>query len=234
LRQNRWEYVSDSVLEDVPWSEELKEHFASAVGSGSTHASLLKLAALLHDISKPETKIMANGRVRFYGHTEQGAEVASGILERLRFSQKEIRLVETMVRYHLRPTQMSHEGMPTRRAVYRYLRDTDSVAIDILFLSLADHLAARGPDLDQNQWQWHVEQTRYILADFDRQAAIVAPPKLIDGHDIMREFGLKPGPEIREILESVREARASGELSTREEALYYVKNRLLYRKQNLT
>ena len=44
---------------------------------------------------------------------------------------------------------------------------------------------------------------------------------------------MKPGPEIREILESVKESQAAGELTTREEALSYVKNRLLYREQNL-
>ena len=68
-----------------------------------------------------------------------------------------------MVRYHMRPTQMSHEGMPTRRAIYRYFRDTGSAGIDILFLSLADHLAARGPDLDMEQWKWHTGQVNCIL-----------------------------------------------------------------------
>ncbi len=222
---------STEILEGIPWSEKLSQHFASEVGSGSTHASLLKLAALLHDIAKPETKIIANERVRFFGHTEQGAEVAAGILERLRFSNKEIKLVEMMVRYHLRPTQMSHEGMPTQRAIYRYFRDTGTAGIDILFLSLADHLAARGPDLDIAQWKWHAEQVNCILTDCFRQESVIAPSKLIDGHDLINLFGLKPGPEIREILESVKESQAAGELTTREEALSYVKNRLLYREQ---
>jgi poly(A) polymerase len=138
-----------------------------------------------------------------------------------------------MVRYHLRPTQMSHEGMPSRRAIYRYFRDTGNVGIDILFLSLADHLAARGPDLDLEQWKWHTEQVNYILTECFRQECIIAPPKLIDGHDLIKLFGLHPGPEIREILESVKEAQAAGELANREQALSYVKNRILYRKQKL-
>jgi poly(A) polymerase len=112
----------------------------------------------LHDISKPETKILAKERIRFFGHTEQGADVVAGILESLRFSHKEISLVENMVRYHMRPTQMSHDGLPTQRAIYRFFRDTGSSGIDILFLSLADHLAARGPDLVKEQWDWHTRQ----------------------------------------------------------------------------
>jgi len=85
-----WEHVSDQVLEEVPWSTRLSRYFGAEVGSGSTRASLLKLAALLHDIAKPETRIIANERVRFFGHTEQGAEAVVVILERLRFSNKEV------------------------------------------------------------------------------------------------------------------------------------------------
>jgi poly(A) polymerase len=229
LRQGEWEYATD-VLQDVPWSEKLYQHFNTEVGSSSTRSSLLKLAALLHDIAKPETKIIANERMRFFGHTEQGAEVVAGILERLRFSNKEIKLVELLVRYHLRPTQMSHAGMPTARAIYRYFRDTGTAGVDILFLSLADHLAARGPSLDREQWKWHVGQVNYILTECLQKKSVIAPPKLIDGHDLISQFGLKPGPQIREILEAVKEAQAAGELSTREQALYYVKNRLLYRE----
>jgi poly(A) polymerase len=121
---------------------------------------------------------------------------------------------------------MSQGGMPTRRAIYRYLRDTGSAGIDILFLSLADHLAARGPELQEADWQWHTDQVNYILTESRRQEKIV-PARLIDGHDLINLFGLKPGPRIRAILESVKEAQAAGELTTREEALSYVQNRLL-------
>jgi len=233
LRQGSWEYGSTEILEQVPWSEEVRCHFSSEISNGSTRASLLKLAALLHDIAKPETKIISNNRLRFFGHAERGAEIAAGILERLRFSNKEIKLVELMVRYHLRPTQMSHEGMPTTRAIYRYYRDTGNSGIDILFLSLADHLAARGPGLDAAQWNWHAGQVNCIISNCSRRESVINPPKLIDGHDLINMFGLKPGPKIREILEEVREAQAAGELITREETLSYVKNRLLYREQKI-
>jgi poly(A) polymerase len=234
LRQGKWEYGSADILNAVPWSEKLHQHFATEVSNGSTHASLLKFAALLHDISKPETRIIADNRLRFFGHTEQGALVATAVLERLRFSNKEIKLIELMVRYHLRPTQMSHEGMPTQRAVYRYFRDTGDASIDILFLSLADHLAARGPELELEQWKWHSGQVNYLLTECLRQESVASPPKLLDGHDLIEIFGLKPGPEIREILESLKETQAAGEVTTRDEALYYVKNRLLYREQKLS
>jgi tRNA nucleotidyltransferase (CCA-adding enzyme) len=55
---------------------------------------------------------------------------------------------------------------------------------------------------------------------------LVTPPRLIDGHDLINIFGLSPGPKIGELLESVREAQAAGEVTTREEALAYIRTQL--------
>ena len=228
LRQGAWEYASDEVLAATPWSEVLAQHFSREVSHGSTRRVLLKLAALLHDVAKPQTKAVAeDGRVRFLGHGKLGAAVAAGILERLRFSSKEIKLVEVMVREHLRPGQMSQGGLPTRRAIYRYFRDTEGAGIDILFLSLADHLATRGPELDLGGWQEHTRLVEYVLAQHFEQERLVVPEKILNGHDIINSFGLHPGPKIGKLLEAIREAQASGEIATREEALAYIREHLL-------
>ncbi len=176
LRQGAWEYASDEVLAATPWSEVLAQHFSREVSHGSTRRVLLKLAALLHDVAKPQTKAVAeDGRVRFLGHGKLGAAVAAGILERLRFSGKEIKLVEVMVREHLRPGQMSQGGLPTRRAIYRYFRDTEGAGIDILFLSLADHLATRGPKLDLGGWREHTRVVEYVLTQHFEQERVSYP-----------------------------------------------------------
>ena len=226
LHQGTWEYASDEVsrLRRVaPRSTVLSQHFDLEVSSGSTRRLLLKLAALLHDIAKPQTKaIDAQGRMRFLGHALEGAALAANILERLRFSGKEVKLVEIMIRYHLRPLQMSQNELPTRRAIYRYFRDSGEAGIDILFLSLADHLATRGPHLNLAQWQEHAQMVEYVLAQRFQEETLVVPPKLIDGHDLINIFGLSPGPKIGELLEAVREAQVAGELTTKEEALAYI------------
>lgn len=223
LRRGTCEYAGEEVLAAVPWTAELKQHFNQEVNYGSTRRSLLKLAALLHDIAKPQTKTVdEDGRTRFLGHTVEGAEIAAGILERLRFSTRETKLVELLVKYHLRPTQMSQEELPSHRAIYRYFRDTGEAGIDILFLSLADHLATRGQYLDLNQWQEHGRLVEYVLARRLEEEHLTAPLKLVDGHDLVDKFGLSPGPGIAEILEAVHEAQATGEVTTRDEALAYV------------
>jgi len=223
LRHGAWEYGTEEVLTATPWSAMLAQHFDREVSNGSTRRSLLKLAALLHDIAKPQTKaIEEGGRIRFLGHANEGAAIAVNILERLRFSAKEVKLVETMVRHHLRPGQMSQDGLPSRRAIYRYFRDTGEAGIDIQFLNLADHLAIMGPNFNPAQWQEHTQMVEYVLAQHEQEETLVTPPKLIDGHDLINIFGMTPGPKVGELLEVVREAQAAGELTTKQEALSYI------------
>jgi poly(A) polymerase len=222
LRKGGWQYTSEKVLDCVPWSTELSNYFALKVSSGSNRRLLLKLAALLHDIAKPQTKIVnAQGRTRFFGHPKQGAPIAATILERIRFSTKEVKLIAAIVHYHLRPVQTGHDDLPSSRAIYRYIRDTGDVAIDVLFFSLADHLATRGTDLDITSWQQHTAIVDHILTQHSKQKSETTPPKLINGHDLIRNFNLKPGPEIGRVLEAIHEAHACREITTRDEALAF-------------
>ena len=204
---------------DIPVNAQ--EYFAQHASDGHSRLNLLKLVGLLHDISKPATKtVEPPGRIRFFGHDTEGAEAAGNILRRLRFSRAGIDLVSTMVENHLRPGQMAKQGeLPTRRAVYRFHRDLGEAAVDTVYLNLADYLAARGPDLDQDDWYYRCEVARHILKGSAPVEGDARPAKLVDGHDIMREMGIPPGPKVGEMLEMVREAHSSGCISTREEAL---------------
>ena len=219
--------AQDPEASQVPWSGEVEEHFSGDAGDGHTRATMLKLAALLHDIAKPQTKMFdAKGRTRFLGHPTQGASMADDILERMRLSNRGKDMVHGMVENHLRPIQMSQGGeLPTPRAVYRYFRDVGEVAIDTLYLSLADHLAARGPDLDMDGWRRHADIVAHILEIGSHQQTPEKMHRLITGHDLMEEFGLAPGALVGSLLEEVNEAQASGAVSTRNEALDWVRGR---------
>lgn len=215
------------LLAELPWSPEISARFSQEVSDGRTRRALSKLAALLHDIGKPATKAFdPDGRMRFLGHTQEGAAMASRAMARLRFSNRETAMVALMVEHHLRPGFLAREETPSRRAIYRYFRDTGDAGIDTLYLGLADHLAARGPTLDPEEWRKHVETTRYVLSKYFEDQSTITPPKLIDGRVLMDEFGLQPGPRIGELLEIVREAQAAGEVTTREQALQLVRENL--------
>jgi poly(A) polymerase len=119
------------------------------------------------------------------------------------------------------------DALPSRKAIYRYFRDTGEAAIDALFFSLADHLATRGPNLDTANWQEHANIVAHVLSQRSKQEGVViTPPKLINGYDLISNFNLTPGPELGKLLEAVREAQASGEVTNRKEVLSYV-NHLL-------
>jgi poly(A) polymerase len=206
---NRW--LPPSLIEAGNFNEE--------ISPGLKRVGLVKLAALLHDIAKPKTKTVdPDGRARFIGHTKEGELMVGDILRRLRFSNQETKLVQMMVAQHLRLWQMSQQELPTRRALYRFFRDTEGASFDIILLALADYLATSGPRLNLADWQEVNHLVEYIL-QWKEEQAVVSPPKLISGHDLINLFGLKPGPQIGEILEKVRETQGVGEIATREEAL---------------
>jgi len=205
---------------ELAWWQEGADYFREEVVPWMSRAALLKLGGLLHDVGKPATRSTdETGRMRFFGHQHVGADIAAAALRRLRFSSREVAMVRAMVAAHLRPVQMAQQGPPTRRAIYRFFRDTGEAGIETLFLSLADHLATVGPRLNEAGWRRHVALTSYILEKRLREADVVAPPKLLKGEEVMAALGLPPGPLVGQLLEAVREAQAAGEISTREEAL---------------
>ena len=149
------------------------------------------------------------------------------VLGRLRFSGRGIDLVSRMVEHHLRPGQMARDGeLPTSRAIYRYYRDLGDTAVDTLYLNLADYLAARGSQLRIHEWADYCRTIDLILQGSTAPHAAQPISRLIDGHNIMSEFSLPPGPRIGLLLEAVHEAQASGEIASIEEALQLVKSRL--------
>ena len=211
------------VLACVPWHPSLDTYFDEEFSDGHTRRTIIKVGCLLHDISKPATKtVEPTGRIRFIGHDAQGGEVSDAILRRLRFSSRATHLVSTMIRHHLRPTQM-RQGveMPTQRAIYRYFRDLESAAVDTLYLNLADYMSAKGPKIvDAQDWEGHCRLIGHILHEGLRDRTdFRIKPRLVDGHLLMKNLGLRPGPELGRLLEAIEEAQGAGEISTREEAL---------------
>jgi poly(A) polymerase len=198
----------------------LSAYLEETLPGGRTRLTLVKLAALLHDVAKPLCKSTgADGRMHFYGHQELGATMAADILRRLRFASREATAVETMIKAHLRPAQLT-ESEPTGRAVYRYFRDTGAEGVATLLLSLADHRAARGPGLIPEQWQEHVALTRrMIAAAYQSPPAQVSPPRLVTGEEVMAALSIAAGPTVGRALEEIREAQAAGQVTTRAEAI---------------
>jgi putative nucleotidyltransferase with HDIG domain len=210
-----------------PLLPELRAHLATVLSDERPAWLALKWAMLFHDVAKPQTRSAdPDGRIRFFGHEDIGADMVAARMRQLRFSADEARRAETIVRHHMRPHNLfsAVEGA-SRRATYRFFRDTGEAGVDVLLLALADALATDGPDLDPAQWAHRLDLTRAMLGEyFFQREDSVSPAPLITGHDVMSALGLEPGPQVGRLLEVVREAQAAGEVSTREEALALAKN----------
>jgi tRNA nucleotidyltransferase/poly(A) polymerase len=200
----------------------LATHLIWPLGDERPALVSLKLAALLHDCAKPQTKTCDDdGRTHFYGHDDAGAPIAAERVRALRFNKAEVERVRVIVAHHMRPQQLADaESGVTRRAAYRYFRDTREAGVDVVLLALADHIATHGPDVQPERWARRIEAASKLLAEYwTRLAKDVAPTLFVSGDDLMAELGLPPGKRIGELLEAIREAQAAGEVGTREEAI---------------
>ena len=214
-------HQNSAIYSLAPWNPATEAYFAQEVSDGFTRRSVLKLAGLLHDIAKPQTKSPdETGRIRFLGHSELGAEMVTGRLNHLRYSARTVSMVARMVEHHLRPSQLRHgEEEPTARAVHRYYRDLGDVVVDTIYLAMADYLAAKGPEVVVERWAKHAKMLGNLLQARGERSPAQGPHRLLTGHDLMRHLDLPPGPHIGRLLAQIDEARAAGEIATRGDAL---------------
>ena len=172
----------------------------------------LALGVLLHDVAKPPTAILRDGRWTFYGHTDIGAAMAVEICDRLRRSRAVGERVAFLVAQHLR-----HCSAPDMRpaTLKRFLRQ-DGME-ELLELTRIDALSSNG----------NLEYTEFCLKALrELGEEQTRPPPLIDGNDLIA-LGLEPGPLFSKILEAVEDSQLDGELASREQALEYVRSRWL-------
>jgi putative nucleotidyltransferase with HDIG domain len=203
---------------ELPFGERLRADLEQPLTAGRPRFALLKLATLLHDNAKPQTKQpKPDGGVSFHDHQTIGAEVADAIARRLKFSRNEVGYLATVVREHMRPGQLQHIDALTVRAINRFFRDCGVAGPDVLLHSLADHMATRGKLVNAGGWHSHVEWIASLLTT--QWAQPEEPPPLLDGRRLMGALGIAEGPQVGRLLGAVREAQLAGEITTEEEAL---------------
>lgn len=204
------------------YREPLASHLTTFFTPDRVLRQMLYLAALYHDAGKKSTReIEPSGRVRFLEHEQVGAEIVHRRAQALLLSNPEVDYVTSIVRHHMRPLWMvQSKEPPSRRAIYRFFRDTGLAGVDIALLSLADTLATYGPTLPQELWVHQLEVVRALLqAWWEHPQESVSPVPLVTGHDLINELDLSPGPIIGRILEEIREAQATGLVTDKEAAL---------------
>jgi putative nucleotidyltransferase with HDIG domain len=216
------------------YRKQIIDHINQRLNPERKIQALILLAAAYHDVGKPQVQEMdPTGRIRFFGHDEVGAEIAAKRARALRLSNPEIKRLELVVRHHMRPLLLTNSGrLPSRRAIYRFFRDTQEAGVDICILSLADFLGTYPVNPPQERWLAHLETIRALLAGWwEHEQVTVNPAPLLDGRDLIKLFGLSPGPMIGQILEQLREAQAIGLVSSPDQAREWAAE-LLQKKKN--
>jgi tRNA nucleotidyltransferase/poly(A) polymerase len=221
------------VLQIGRYRQQISQALNMPLIADRSRRSLLFLAALYHDVAKPQAKKMDEaGQYHFWGHDKEGADTLAGRARALALGNDEIQWLEIVVRNHMRihfhTNRLVREGKPpSRRAIYRFFRETGSAGVEVCLLTLADLRATYEQTLPQETWAAALEVVRMLLeAWYEKKEEQVTPPPLLDGNDLMRELSLSPGKKIGELLEAVREAQAVGEVSTKEQALELARRRL--------
>jgi poly(A) polymerase len=198
-------------------TERLAASLAQPLANELTRGQALRFGALLHDIAKPQTRAVTEGRITFMGHDDRGAQMASEILERLRASERLRAHVAALARHHLRLGFLVHEMPLDRRAVYDYLRTVAPVGVDVTVLSVADRLATRGDNAERAIAR-HLDLARQMLGD--ALAGEAAPPRPpVRGDTLARALGIAPGPQLGALLGELQAAAFAGEVSGPDEAI---------------
>jgi len=212
----------EQILADLPLLTAGRENPASFLPQQNLAPPLLKLALLLHDMGKPPCRSRdTTGDIHFIGHERQGAGMAAHVCRRLRLSNAQSTGIIHLIQRHLDPLalyQAQRQGTLRPRGITRFFNRNHPWVTELLLHALADQQGKK-----QAQAAGKSGFNRFVthLHDLYRTDFLVRSNQqpLLTGRDLRDELGLVPGPVFKHILNRVEEARLSGEIQRRSEAL---------------
>jgi len=224
LEQNRWHHLDGwghtlAALDAAADPAHLGRPVPGAEVPKGERLVLLRWTLLLHDLGKVPTRTVdEDGEAHFFGHEEAGAVIAARIAKRLRFSTARARAVRRLIELHLRVSIPVADEV-SDRAWRRLIRDGGELTPLLVLHSLADKAASRGRAHRATTKRLRAACNRLMTLYREEAERILAPPRLVDGSDVMRLRGIPPGPEVGRWIEEIRSRQIAGEIRTRDEAL---------------
>ena len=183
-----------------------------------------RMSALLHDIGKPKTKGIENGKVHFRHHEVVGAKMSKKILKRLKYDNETIKRVSLLVENHLRPHTFKMGW--TDSAVRRYIIDAGGLLEELNDLVRADITTKNKAKYEEiNKYLDEMEERIKEVAEKEELSKL--RPSL-SGDEIMEIFDLEPGPSVGIIMKALYEQRINDGEVSKEEATKLAKE--VYKK----
>jgi poly(A) polymerase len=213
---------------------ELQEHFnrGESFSENITRAALLKFVALFHDNAKPETAKFENGKMRFWGHEEIGANNLKEIMSSLKLGKKDIETATFLVKHHMRPSTLIRNNLVTKKAALKFFRDIGDNTPDLIILSMSDWYSYKSLNIfSSKELKLQEKSARGLVKEYYELKNAKPLPKVIDGNVIMKKFQLQPGPWIGELLEIVNEAQLEGKVLNKESSMKLVLSKLTHIKK---
>ena len=191
-------------------ADDYSDYLSQEVCAGYDRATVLKLAALMHDIGKPLTKSVGkDNKIIFHGHAEKGAEIVYESLSRLKMPNKIIDMVARMVRFHMRVHEMVRDSASSR-TIHRFYRVAGDVGKDTVILGMADKLAQK-THIDPAMWDKYNEECKSIIEEEGQPCNQPGSTcEFANGNDLMNWFNLEEGQIIGDTLSHLKEEEAEG------------------------
>ncbi|MDY6915466.1 MAG: HD domain-containing protein [Candidatus Cloacimonadota bacterium] len=157
---------------------------------------LLRFAALLHDIGKPQSKTLGNKKNNFYGHEKISAHMAEIILKRFKFSNDFIKKVKFLILNHLRTHNFgTNSEIVTDKKIRKLIYDADYLLNELLELIHADNLAKKNAKKKQvPELKRRISKLNFGKSKFP-----------VKGNDIMKYFSIPPGEKVGKLLKQAKE-----------------------------
>jgi poly(A) polymerase len=166
---------------------------------------VLRFAALMHDIGKPQTrKLEAGGAVSFYHHDVVGAKLATKRMKVLRFDKDTTKAVSKLVELHLRFFGYSDQGW-TDAAIRRYVRDAGEQIVRLHILTRSDVTTRNKRKADQLSHAYDDLEKRIEIVMEQEELNAMRPD--LTGEQIMEILDLKPSPEVGKAYKFLLELR---------------------------
>lgn len=238
LTETLLKMYDDGVLELIfPFVKEIKRvppnthhhldlihHSIETVKNIRINKPLLKIAAFYHDIGKPSTwTIEPVGRHRFIGHDVVGGELVKEELKKLNFSNKQISYISKMVKNHIYPCALLNANNENNKAKARFIRKIEDDTPDLIELSRADRLSAQGEAVTKEVIDMTLNHLENLLNYYNEIKNTVETKPFVDGKEIMEILNLKPSKKIGEILENLKELQIAKEITSKDQAIKYIK-----------